>query len=79
MLAVMHDAGAELAGRASGKVMFGFLIGLGIAPPVYGRTVDVTGSYTLMWWMAVVAYTAAFLLVVAWSRSVAATRRANVA
>jgi predicted MFS family arabinose efflux permease len=79
MLAVMHDAGAELAGRASGRVMFGFLIGLGIAPPVYGRTVDVTGSYTLMWWMAVVAYTAAFLLVVAWSRSVAATRRANVA
>ena len=71
MLAVMHDAGTEAAGRASGRVMFGYLIGLGVAPPLYGRTVDVTGSYVTMWWIAIGAFAAAALLVLAWSRSVA--------
>ena len=79
MLAVIHDAGAELAGRASGQVMFGFLFGLGIGPPLYGRTIDSTGGYTLMWWLAIAAYAAAAVLVLAWWRSVARERRSDAA
>ncbi len=71
MLAVIHDAGAEQAGRASGRVMFGFLLGLGIGSPLYGRTIDSTGGYALMWWIAIAAYAAATVLILAWSRSVA--------
>lgn len=51
-LAVMATAGAERAGRASGVMAFGFLAGLGLGPPIYGWTVDVTGSYTSMWVIA---------------------------
>lgn len=71
MLAVMHDAGAEHAGRASGYVMLGFLLGFGTAPPVYGRTVDATGSYTTMWWLALAVFAAAAVQVVLWRRSLA--------
>jgi predicted MFS family arabinose efflux permease len=79
MLAVIHEAGAERAGRASGRVMFGFLVGLGIAPPLFGRTIDVTGSYDAMWSMATAAFALAMLLVAAWSRSVAARMGTDVA
>ena len=47
MLAVINDAGSELAGRASGVVLAGFLSGLAISPPIFGYSVDVTGSYNL--------------------------------
>lgn len=47
MLAVINDAGPELAGRASGIVLAGFLSGLAISPPLFGYSVDVTGSYNL--------------------------------
>ena len=79
MLAVMHHAGPERAGRASGRVMFGYLVGLGVAPPLYGRTIDVTGSYVTMWWIAIGAYVAAAVLVLAWARSVATDRERDVA
>jgi predicted MFS family arabinose efflux permease len=79
MLLVMHDAGPDQAGRASGRLMFGFLVGLGIAPPLFGRTIDVTGSYTTMWWLAIGAYAVATVLAVVWSRSVARTRNPDVA
>lgn len=79
MLAVMHHAGPERAGRASGRVMFGYLVGLGVAPPLYGRTIDVTGSYVTIWWIAIGAYVAAAVLVLAWARSVATDREPDVA
>ncbi len=47
MLAVINDAGPELAGRASGVVLSGFLSGLAISPPIFGYSVDATGSYNL--------------------------------
>ena len=45
MLAVINDAGPELAGRASGIVLAGFLSGLAISPPLFGFSVDYTGTY----------------------------------
>jgi predicted MFS family arabinose efflux permease len=67
MLAVINEAGSA-TGRASGVVLLGFLAGLGIGPPVYGATVDATGSYTAMWLISVGAAALGFTLVVVWRR-----------
>ncbi|HSF85427.1 MAG TPA: MFS transporter [Acidimicrobiia bacterium] len=66
MLAAMNDAGAAATGRASGIIISGFLLGQGIAPPIYGALVDATGSYAPMWWLAAAAAFATALLVGAW-------------
>lgn len=55
MVAVMAEAGPEATGRASGVVLFGFLAGLGVGPPLYGRLVDLTGGYEPMWVISVAA------------------------
>ena len=68
MLAVMSEAGMLATGKASGVVLFGFLAGLGLGPPVYGALVDATGSYAPMWWTSIAASVATFLLVAAWRR-----------
>ena len=65
MLAVINEAGA-VTGRASGFVLLGFLTGLGIGPPLYGATVDATGSYTMMWLISMAAATVGFGLVWVW-------------
>lgn len=65
MLAVINEAGAA-TGRASGVVLLGFLAGLGIGPPIYGATVDATGSYTAMWLISISAAAVGFGLVWAW-------------
>jgi len=70
MLAVMVEAGVAATGRASGFVLFGFLTGLGIAPPIFGAIVDRTGSYDLMWLLSAVAAAGAAVVVMAWQRSV---------
>ncbi|MGI9648651.1 MAG: MFS transporter [Acidimicrobiia bacterium] len=68
-IAVIAIAGASDAGRASGAVWFGFLTGLGIGPPLYGYTVDQTGSYATMWWVALGSFALAVAVAVAWVRS----------
>jgi hypothetical protein len=68
-LAVIAIGGISSAGRASGIVWFGFLGGFGIGPPLFGFTVDQTGSYALMWWLALVAFALAALLIAAWTIS----------
>jgi cyanate permease len=70
MLAVMIEAGVAATGRASGIVLFGFLTGLGLGPPVFGRIANSTGSYTLMWVLSAAAAIAAGGVVITWSRSV---------
>ena len=70
MLAVMIEAGVAATGRASGVVLFGFLTGLGLGPPVFGAIVDSTGSYDVMWLLSAVAAVAAGGAVIAWGRSV---------
>jgi predicted MFS family arabinose efflux permease len=49
MLAAMASVPPSQAGRSSGRVMVGFLSGLGVAPPLFGAAVDRTGSYLLGW------------------------------
>ena len=68
-LAVIDIGGVSSAGRASGIVWFGFLGGFGIGPPVFGFTVDQTGSYALMWWLALTAFALAALLIAVWTIS----------
>ena len=68
MLATIDEAGPALTGRASGVVLFGFLTGLGIGPPLYGATVDATGSYSLMWVISIAAATATTGFVWVWKR-----------
>ncbi len=67
MLAVIDEAGAA-TGRASGIVLFGFLGGLGIGPPIFGATVDATGSYTTMWLLSIATAALSFGVVWLWRR-----------
>lgn len=66
MLATMNEAGAATTGKASGVVVSGFLLGLGLGPPVYGALVDATGSYIPMWTASIAAAAAAGVWVAAW-------------
>jgi len=68
-MAVIAIAGAAAAGRASGIVWFGFLAGLGIGPPIYGFTVDETGSYATMWWLALASFALAAAVAVTWMQT----------
>ncbi len=45
MFAVIDRLPQRAAGAASGVVMFGFLVGLGVGAPAFGWSVDVTGEY----------------------------------
>ena len=66
MLAVIHESGVELAGRASGVVMLGFLTGLGVAPALFGWTVDTTGSYAAMWILSAVTSAGSLVVALRW-------------
>ena len=49
MLAVISRAGSSQAGSQSGVIMFGFMAGLGIGPPIQGWSVDLSGDYLVLW------------------------------
>lgn len=66
MLAVIADSKATDTGAASGWVLLGFLVGLGVGPPIFGQTYDSTGSYMTMWVIAAVFAAAAFVLMIGW-------------
>ncbi len=66
MLGLIVFAGPGAAGRASGVVLFGFLIGLGSGPPLFGWIVDSSGSYNGVWSLSLVAFLAGALTMVAW-------------
>ncbi|MEA3509961.1 MAG: MFS transporter [Actinomycetota bacterium] len=69
MVAVMVEAGVASTGRASGVVLFGFLTGLGIAPPIFGAIIDHTGSYDVMWLLSSLAAVGSVAVIAAWHRS----------
>lgn len=69
MLAVIDLSPRAVAGRASGRVLFGFLAGLGIAPPVYGALVDRVGSYDLMWWISAALAALTVVITMMWRRA----------
>ena len=66
MLALIVFAGPGAAGRASGVVLFGFLIGLGAGPPLFGWIVDSSGSYDGVWLASFFAFLAGALTMVVW-------------
>lgn len=47
MFAIIDRLPQRAAGAASGVVMFGFLVGLGIGAPAFGWSVDATGGYVV--------------------------------
>jgi predicted MFS family arabinose efflux permease len=49
MVATMAAVPPRQSGRASGRVMLGFLGGLGLVPPAFGAAVDRVGSYPACW------------------------------
>lgn len=67
MLAVINEPGTP-TGRASGFVLLGFLLGLGIGPPLYGATIDATGDYVVMWVLSLIAAGLSLILMSAWRR-----------
>ena len=67
MLGLIVFAGPRAAGRASGVVLSGFLVGLGIGPPLFGWIVDATGSYTSVWVLSTVASVLGLFTVLLWS------------
>jgi cyanate permease len=73
MLGLIVIAGREAAGRASGIVLFGFLAGLGMGPPLFGWIVDSTGSYSIVWWLAAFASVGGAALVFLWRPTQPAT------
>lgn len=52
MLAVMDFSPHGLVGKGTGLVLFGFLFGLAIGPPIMGYSVDTLGSYGPGWMIA---------------------------
>ena len=65
MLAVISRTGSRRAGAQSGVVMFGFMAGLGIGPPIQGWTVDVAGNYLILWTMSLILVLAGSLIMAA--------------
>jgi MFS family permease len=49
MLAVMDFSPHGLVGKGTGLVLFGFLLGLAIGPPIMGYSVDTLGTYAPGW------------------------------
>jgi MFS family permease len=74
MLALMVYAGHQQAGGASGVVLFGFLAGLGLGPPLFGWSVDRNDSYVPALSGVIAVFLIAVAIAVAWQRS---TRRSN--
>jgi MFS family permease len=68
VITIITMVGPGTAGRATGLVWLGFLGGLAIGPPIYGWTVDQTGSYITMWWLVAAAFALMTLGAVLWGR-----------
>ena len=49
MLSIIQTLPASVAGRGSGVVLMGFMLGLGIGAPAFGYSVDRLGTYTPGW------------------------------
>lgn len=62
-LAVIIRAGSQNAGRFTGIIMLGFLLGMSLGPALTGRIVDETGSYQPAWTLAAVLAGAAAIAI----------------
>jgi MFS family permease len=59
MLSIIQRVPKESTGRASGTLMLGFLTGVGLGAPLFGRSVDVFGDYRPGWIAVTVVFAAA--------------------
>lgn len=66
MLAVIREASAEQAGRASGWLVLGFHAGLVASPIALGALVDRTGSYRWAWTLLLGCFAAAAAIAWRW-------------
>lgn len=62
MLAIIQSVPTRLAGRGSGVVLFGFLMGLGLGAPSFGYSVDRFGTYVPGWVAAAVVFASSLLV-----------------
>jgi predicted MFS family arabinose efflux permease len=60
MFAIIDRMPSQIAGAASGVVMFGFLVGLGLGAPPFGWAVDATGAFATGLLAVIVVHLAAF-------------------
>jgi cyanate permease len=72
MLAVISLVDNATLGRASGLVQLGFLAGYASSPTLFGASVDLTGSYGPGWVGTLGVFAAAFVVLLAWRRSLRA-------
>ena len=68
-LAAMSVVDANQAGRATGFAQSGFLIGLGISPPVFGWFVDGGGSYSVAFFAIAVLGVLAVISTIGWRQT----------
>ncbi len=68
MLSVIVETGARSAGRASGIVLMGFFAGLGLAPPIFGWSVDQLGTYRPGFIAVTLLFGLALLTMFGWMR-----------
>jgi predicted MFS family arabinose efflux permease len=68
MLAAMNASTHQNAGRASGVVLVGFSLGLMLGPPLFGWSVDLTGTYAPGFVGVVADLGSATTLVLLWRR-----------
>lgn len=70
MLVLVRGANPGVGlGRASGRVLGMFFLGLALGPPVFGAAVDRTGGYTIGWIWALAAFAASLGAALALSRT----------
>jgi predicted MFS family arabinose efflux permease len=67
-LAVMHYSSAGDTGRASGVMITGFGVGLMIGAPIFGLSVDLTGTYDVGFGLLLAELTALAALSSVWRR-----------
>ncbi len=78
MLSIIVEAGSRGAGRASGIVLLGFLLGLAVAPPIFGWSVDRLGTYRPGFAVVTVLFGCAFVTMLGWIRRRAVLGEAGV-
>lgn len=69
MLAIVRETDRRLAGRASGRVLSAFYVGLLASPVAFGAIVDATDSYRLAWGFVAILFLAGAVVTFAWYRA----------
>jgi predicted MFS family arabinose efflux permease len=69
MLAVVREVDTRVSGRASGRVLSGFYVGLVVSPALFGRSVDLLGAYRPGWIVMGFVFLAAVAVSLGWRRT----------